>query len=192
MFIKLNQQPDHGFDEPLGLLSDCHRRIERFLGIMLLVARQDDGAALPAESRRAVEQALHYFRTAGPRHTADEEESLFPRLEAADHPEADEARTVMRRLDSDHRAAEEHHARVDELVSLWLARDVLAPEAVAELRSHLAALEEMYRDHIATEDRRLFPAAARILDRETIAKVGREMARRRGLEVRQGRDEGAD
>ena len=35
MPIQIGQGADHSFDEPLGLLSDCHRRIEQFLGVPL-------------------------------------------------------------------------------------------------------------------------------------------------------------
>ena len=39
MPVRIGGRPEHGFDEPLGLLSDCHRRIERFLGVLAAVAR---------------------------------------------------------------------------------------------------------------------------------------------------------
>jgi hypothetical protein len=35
---------------------------------------------LTEETRAALETALRYFREAAPKHTADEEESRFPRL----------------------------------------------------------------------------------------------------------------
>ena len=40
MPVQLGSQPEHGFDRPLGLLSDCHRRIERFLEMLQKVAEQ--------------------------------------------------------------------------------------------------------------------------------------------------------
>ena len=39
------------------------------------------------ETRVALESALRYFREAAPKHTADEEESLFPRLRQMHLPE---------------------------------------------------------------------------------------------------------
>ena len=38
MLVRIGQPADHGFDERLGLLSDCHRRIEQFLGLLSTVA----------------------------------------------------------------------------------------------------------------------------------------------------------
>jgi hypothetical protein len=37
MAIQIGQRPDHDFHEPLGLLSDCHRRIEHFLRVFIAV-----------------------------------------------------------------------------------------------------------------------------------------------------------
>jgi len=34
MAIQIGAKPDSGFDDPIGMLKDCHRRIERFLGIL--------------------------------------------------------------------------------------------------------------------------------------------------------------
>ena len=88
MLVKIGGPVDHGFDRPLGLLSDCHRRIERFLSVLVTIADAHRGAELPGPDRDALAGALHYFRTAAPRHSADEEESLFPRLRASSDPAA--------------------------------------------------------------------------------------------------------
>ena len=71
---------ENTFANPIGLLSDCHRRIERFLQALLTVATQVEGGPLDAEHRSALDAAIKYFRQAAPRHTADEEEDLFPML----------------------------------------------------------------------------------------------------------------
>ena len=83
MGIQIGAKPDSGFDDPIGMLKDCHRRIERFLGILCVVVNRVQGRSLIGEERDAVRAALQYFRTGGQRHTADEEESLFPRLRAS-------------------------------------------------------------------------------------------------------------
>lgn len=46
MPLQIGQHPDHGFTEPLGLLSDCHRRIEHFLLVLLTVDRDAAGGQL--------------------------------------------------------------------------------------------------------------------------------------------------
>src|SRR5690348_7525687 len=69
--------PVHSFSNPTGLLSDCHRRIEMFLGSLEAVAKTIH-RPLTEETAQALTLALRYFRQAAPKHTADEEESLFP------------------------------------------------------------------------------------------------------------------
>lgn len=176
--------PDHGFDEPLGLLSDCHRRIERFLGGMSVIASRLRGGPLDEGNRKALEQAIAYFATSGPRHTADEEESLFPRLRASSDSRAASARETLRGLEADHRDAERRHAEVERLVRRWIQDDMLPPGDTDLLRSHLDALASTYERHIHVEDHDLFPAAAQVLSSEDIEKVGREMAQRRGVPFR--------
>jgi hypothetical protein len=61
------------------MLGDCHRRIERSLNVLVSVARQN-GGWLDEGQRTALVTSLHYFRDAAPKHTADEEDSLFPSL----------------------------------------------------------------------------------------------------------------
>ena len=106
MPVEIGGRPEHGFDEPLGLLSDCHRRIERFLGVLAAVARGERGGALGAEARDAVERSLAYFRRAGPLHTRDEEEDLFPLLRARAGPGAAELAAAVAELERDHQVAD--------------------------------------------------------------------------------------
>ena len=75
--VQLGAIPDAGFDEPLRLLSDCHRRIERFLEGFDVV--QNAGEHLSVEDSGQLTAALRYFMSAGRLHTRDEDESLFPR-----------------------------------------------------------------------------------------------------------------
>jgi hemerythrin-like domain-containing protein len=180
MLIRLGEGADHGFREPLGLLSDCHRRIERFLAALVSVAARG-GASLAPQDRRLLETALHYFATAAPRHTADEEESLFPRLRASGDPQAATALDAVQRLEADHRRAEVHHAAVDDLGRRWLAGGTLPDTDAAALERHLEALQQLYGAHIDVEDRELFPTAARLLSQSELEAMGREMADRRGV-----------
>ncbi len=181
MLVKIGQPVDHGFDAPLGLLSDCHRRIERFLAVLVAIADARRGAELSAPDRDAFAAALHYFRTAAPRHSADEEESLFPRLRSADDPAAKEALARLDALEADHRVAEDHHDAVDVIGSRWLRVGTLRAGDARSLREHLATLERLYHRHIAVEDRELFPAAARLLNAADLEAVGKEMAARRDV-----------
>ena len=181
MPIQLGQRPDHGFNNPLGLLSDCHRRIERFLDVLILVVEQSSDGRLTPPQRQALEGALRYFKAAAPKHTRDEEASLFPRLRAADQPDVRDALAKLDQLEADHDRADAAHARVDAIGTTWLAEGTLPAPSREELSRLLGDLRELYRRHIAVEDAELFPLAARVLDGAQLASVGREMADRRGV-----------
>jgi hemerythrin-like domain-containing protein len=184
MPIQLGAPPEHGFDTPLGLLSDCHRRIERFLEQLLRVVEAQTaqpGAALTAEQRVALTVALRYFREAAPMHTRDEEESLFPRLRLSASPAARAALKAVQTLEEDHAAADALHATVETLGQRWLLLGVLDEVDMARLWDLLTQLRTMYQRHIAVEDKRLFPLAGRLLTDEQQAEIGREMAARRGI-----------
>ena len=180
MLLRIGQRPDHGFDEPLGLLSDCHRRIEHFLEVLVQTTARAQGGALTEAQRRDIDVALTYFTNAAPKHTADEEQSLFPRLRASSDPEAQRALDTVARLEHDHDIANTHHRLVEDLFERWTKDDRLTDGDLTELRTRLAALQEIYTAHIAVEDRELFPAAGRVLAKDDIAAIGREMAARRG------------
>jgi hemerythrin-like domain-containing protein len=183
MPIHIGQPSDHGFDEPLGLLSDCHRRIEHFLNVLATIAGQAAGGDLTPSYRGALEGAIRYFAVAAPKHTADEEDSLFPRLRQSGDPVLAQALASLDVLERDHDEADARHAAVDALVRRWLEDGGLPPNDAGELRDHLTHLQALYRRHIAIEDEQVLPAAAQALDREQIERIGGEMAARRQVAV---------
>jgi len=170
-------QPD--FDQPIELMMDCHRRIEHFLGVLQKVAARYPDQPLDSQGREALETTLNYFRSAAPRHTADEEQSLFPRLRQVDSPEVKQAMAEIDRLESDHRKAEAAHARLDELGRQWLDDGTLSGESLAEFRGLLDELAQAYGEHIAIEDDSVFELATRVLTAEQLRAIGNEMKQRR-------------
>jgi len=168
----------HHFTEPLGLPSDCHRRIEMFMGSLMAIAKLS-GQLLNEEGRRALENALRYFREAAPKHTADEEQSLFPRLRALRGSESVFAR--MKELESDHHWAESLHAEVDRLADKYLSQGLLSDSEAAEFRNSVEDLAAMYQRHIKVEDESLFPFAAKLLPESEKLTIAEEMAARRKL-----------
>ena len=170
----------HSFSDPTGLLSDCHRRVEMFIGSLKAVADTSD-RELTDESRRALETSLRYFREAAPKHTADEEESLFPRLRKIEDRELRSALEKLDVLEKDHRWAEPLHAQADELGTLLLREGKLNARDAEQFRSTVTQLLEMYRRHIEVEDRDVFPVAKKCLNAELSRQIAWEMEARRGL-----------
>jgi hemerythrin-like domain-containing protein len=152
-----------------------------FLNVLVRVAEQAKGAALNEEQRGALETALRYFRQAAPKHTADEEESLFPRLRQI---ESAEVRALMVRIESleeEHVCADRSHGEVDSLGRLWLKDGMLPADRAARLLTLVLQLRDLYRHHIATEDNEVFPAAAAALSASDRQARGGEMASRRSI-----------
>jgi hemerythrin-like domain-containing protein len=160
-------------------MKDCHRRIEQFLQVLLKVVGDTNGGELDRVYRGALETALKYFRSAAPRHTADEEESLFPRMRRSDTPAARTAFAKLDTLEADHRLAEQHHDCVDQIGRRWLAEKQLDADTVQELRKLLLELVESYQRHIRVEEEEVFPLAADLLTSEDLRQVGSEMSQRR-------------
>jgi hemerythrin-like domain-containing protein len=172
----------HNFSDPTGLLSDCHRRIEMFLGTFEAVAKLIDRPATE-ETSRALESALRYFTQAAPKHTADEEESLFPRLRQVQHPEVQSAFSQLEQLEDEHRWAAPLHARVARLGAQYLAAGSLSSPEVEEFRKAVASLASMYKEHIRFEDQLVFPLAVRMLSDADKSAIADEMAGRRNVRI---------
>lgn len=181
MPVQIGASP-HSFSNPTGLLSDCHRRIEMFLGSLEAVAQVIDHP-LSEDVAGALQSALRYFREAAPNHTADEEESLFPRLRRVHHPDVQAALAQLECLEKDHRWAAPLHAEVEHLGQQYLSNGRLSQAEAESFRTAVRDLASMYRRHINVEDTFVFPVAARLLSRTDQASIGEEMAARRKVQL---------
>lgn len=207
MGIVIGAKPESSFADPLGLLSDCHRRIEKFLQTLIRVVTQVqesieiadrerkeenegggvhvpvESSSLSADQRSALETALRYFREAAPRHTRDEEDSLFPKMRESDSDDAKRALAAIATLEADHTAADIGHAEIERLGSKWLADGAITRRDLENMREILANLQSLYQHHLEVEDKQVFPLAAQCLDPATVQRIGREMADRRGINL---------
>lgn len=157
-------------DRPLDHLMACHRRIEERLDVMERAAsRLED---LREEALGAFAPAFAFLDTSGVLHTADEEESLFPRLRPL--MERGE-RTYLAGLEHDHTEA---HRMYEELKGL-----IAAPredgEWMAKVRGLVERLSGHYRRHIASEDETLQSYAGGLLSPAALAEIAAEMRARR-------------
>jgi hemerythrin-like domain-containing protein len=179
MPIVIGAKRESSFADPIGLLTDCHRRIERFLAVLVQVSAQAGGGQLTSEQRTALETVLLYFREAAPKHTADEEQTLFPRLRSLDRPVVKAILTRVDELEAQHGEAERSHTEIDRLGRAWLAAGSLSSTDATRLAVLIAGLMDLYPGHIAMEEIEVFPVAASELDRSECEAMGGEMAARR-------------
>jgi len=131
---------------------------------------------LTADTRHSLDLALRYFREAAPKHTADEEESLFPRLRRIESKEMKQALAHLDELESDHRWAAPLHARVEKLGYRYLETSTLSVEDSDEFRAAVEQLAAMYKRHIEIEDGYVFPVAERLLPKDETESIAAEMA----------------
>jgi len=176
MPVNIGDKPQADFNQPIELMMDCHRRIERFLLALQKIGRV---AELDAEHRAALRTALDYFKLAGPRHNEDEEVSLFPALAASGDVAATEAMTRMRQLAEEHAAAEKLHHRIDALSEAWLKNGKIINRDRQEFQRTVDTLISIYTPHIAMEEHDIFPLAAKLLRQETLIGIGEQMRSRR-------------
>lgn len=159
-----------GFDDPIGMLRACHRRIERQLATLDRLRKHLPEHHADADARAAATAIMRYFDTAAHNHHADEEESLFPRL-AAVRPEAAKLTVTLGR---EHAVLAERWARLRPLLGA-IAAGSGAYLPIQGVEQFCAA----YASHIAREDGELLPQAMAVLDSARLAEIGAEMAARR-------------
>ncbi|MDB4966713.1 MAG: hypothetical protein JWN44_2402 [Myxococcales bacterium] len=138
------------------MLERCHRRLEETL------------EALANPTRQALDEALMFIDRSLKRHEDDEELSLFPRLVRVP-----QLAPLLDRLTVQHR---DQAAAIEELRALLDAPaldDRIAREVVGRLRA-------AYTEHIAVEEKELFPAARAAFDADDLGGMASEMDSRRG------------
>lgn len=163
------QRPEaQGFDA----LDHAHRAALAMLGRFGELVRRLDEQGLDVEASALAAEVLGYFDGPGANHHADEERLVFPELESLQDAELS---AHVRRLQQDHH---------------WIDADwrELAPHvrAVAEgyngyelplLQAALPVFEALLLDHMALEERVVYPAARQARAAHQARAAAREAAR---------------
>ncbi|MBA3624899.1 MAG: hemerythrin domain-containing protein [Methylibium sp.] len=173
-----HRAPAVGFEVPLEMLSACHSRIEHQCSTLRRLSAHLATRGADTEARSAAASVMRYFDTAARDHHADEEEDLFPALiESMAGSDAVCLRDLTQALTAEHRELEARWQRV----RVVLER-VVAGETASFESDDVEALVALYERHIECEEQELLPMAARLLSDEDIARVGRAMRARRGID----------
>ena len=161
-----NGLPDElpGFDDPIGLLRACHKKILLHCDLL------DELLATPDPT--AAQQVHRYFSTSAPLHHRDEEEDLFPRIMRQSLKIADLVNTLKK-----------EHIELDHL---W---DTLAAELKPLPKDGFSEVFEkavpefcaLNRAHVNIENMELLPMASGILSQQDLGAIGETMAARRGV-----------
>jgi hemerythrin-like domain-containing protein len=169
--LSLLPDPAPSFSDPIGLLSACHQRIR---GHCDLLQRLPDWIAqhgMDATAQDSIDRAMRYFDVAAPQHHADEEQDLFPLLHT--HPALNDR---MAKLAAEHRTLERSWQ------DLRLRLDAVASGAPEDdLVRHIDRFAEACLRHLEIEETEILPVAEQVLDEDQKHRLGRAMARRRGV-----------
>lgn len=166
--------PSATLDSPIDHLNACHRRIEERLQTLERVGPHLVGRT--AEALKALEAVFWFFDSSGATHTADEEESFFPRIAAHLTPGEQQ---FLNELELEHSQAEGIYDTLKSHVA-QLTNPPTETE-VARYNELAAELCTLYRQHIKNEDSRFPAIAARILTPADLDAISKEMKLRRNL-----------
>ena len=166
-----------GYDDPIGMLLGCHRRIEKKLATLKALAAHVAKQGVDAEASVAAQGLLLYFGAAAAYHHQDEENNLAPLLARRVTDDGDRARleALEARVAEDHREAERIWSRLRkplEGISEGLMRTIADTD--------VQAFTALYRRHIEAEEAVIIPMAQRMMTPEDLGALGRAMAARRG------------
>lgn len=169
----LQPTPAPSFDDPLAMLRACHGRIQAQCATLKKLQTWLPEHGCDSQAQQAAQAVLRYFDTAGQYHHEDEEQDLFPRLRATQHP------AVLALTD---RLLQEHQG----MAAAW---QHLRPALVALTETRTTTLDDdtvatfitAYASHIETENGELLPLAAQLLPPADLAAIGASMAQRRGV-----------
>ena len=168
-----------GFDDPLGMLLGCHRRIEKKLATLTNLAAHLAAKGIDAQASVAAEALLRYFNVAAAHHHADEEDDLFPMLarRIGDPAERERFAQLDARLRSEHREMEDLWARLRRPLE-GIAEGLTRTLPPADVQAFVAA----YERHIKMEETMVQPAIERWLTENDLKQLGHAMAERRGAD----------
>ena len=160
------------------MLSACHGRIATQCATLRLLVPHLLAHGVDDEARAAATRVMRYFDTAARHHHADEEDDLFPALiESMAGSDAICLREMIDCLKADHRALEACWRQLRGLLA-----SIAAGAQVSLVADDVEALAVRYEGHIEREEKELLPMAARLLSDDDLARVGRAMRERRGID----------
>ena len=167
-----------GFDSPLALLAECHRRVERQCATLARLVPHLEANGSDAAAREAATAVMRYFDTAAPKHHADEEDDLFPALiESMAGSDATCLRDITAALRADHRELDRRWAALRRVLEA-----VVAGQPAKLPAEDVQGFADLYARHIAREEAELLPMAGRLLGDAELDRLGAAMRRRRGLD----------
>ncbi|MBC7684047.1 MAG: pyridoxamine 5'-phosphate oxidase [Bdellovibrionales bacterium] len=166
-----------GFDQPIAVLKHCHDRIRKQLATLDKLGPHLAVHGADEQARQAALAIMKYFDKAAHWHHADEEENLFPMLQAsAQGEDAALLASLGPGIVDEHRQMDAMWQGLHEQLS------AVASGASTELRSNeVRRFADMYSAHMEREEGYIAPMAKRLFSPAQMAQLGQAMQARRGI-----------
>jgi hemerythrin-like domain-containing protein len=162
--------PAPSFEQPIELLMACHDKIRSFCDQLDKLEPYIEEHGVDDVAKRSIDAVVRYFDQAGPQHHTDEEEELFPILEAR----IPTARPKLAQLSAEHGMLHSRWNSIrDDLVALRNG------DISVISRIEIAEFVRQYRLHAAIEEAWLLPTADTILTEAEKQLAGEHMSARR-------------
>lgn len=163
------------FATPLEMLRACHGRIQDQCTTLHKLLQHLPAHGCDHQAQQAAQAIMRYFDTAGLYHHQDEEVDLFPLLLTTGQQEPVE---LIGRLLADHQTMD----------SAWLTlrtqlSDIAAGKSASLGKNVAENFCTAYESHIALENERLLPLAAKLLSEEQLNRLGEQMSDRRNIKT---------
>ena len=164
-------------EDAITLLLGRHDRIRHFTDV---ADRLNLNQQSPAEDRQqAASTVLRYYEIALPLHEADENDSVYPRLQKA-LPQGELAAANQAMIDQ--------HTEIDALVAqllpMWrtIADDPAQQEKLSAALCHrVQRLKQLWTSHLRLEEELVIPALRRFLSQQDLGAIKAEMRARRKI-----------
>lgn len=167
-----------GFEAPFDMLSACHERVERMLGLLGKIRQHVVIHGADLQARQAAQDVMRYFDQAGPLHHQDEELHVFPALLAQRDPAV---LAVVIRLRQDHREMETQWLQVRAALSALVDAGDGWTGFSADDQARFDAYDALYRRHLVDENHVVYPAARAIIRGDHLTAMSADMMARRGV-----------
>jgi hemerythrin-like domain-containing protein len=169
-------------DDPIEMLLACHGKVRHFSRLIHKLVAHVTVHGADAQARDAAHAIWRYFEIAAPLHHADEDQDLYPALQALGAGPVSEA---CQRLAGEHAPQQATWGQV----ATWL-KEIEAGQTSPEPSCVLGFADDAIR-HADEEERLIYPAAEQ-LDPVTLTRVAQAMSARRSVPANPAQDQAAD
>lgn len=168
----LSEAPD--YDNPLGLIKACHKRILFHCDLLEKVMAYLDLNKVDKNVMDAARLISHYFNTAGKLHHQDEEKDIFPRLISVSTKLAD----IINTLEQGHQSIDKLWTKISPLLENL---EIITPTQLPELKQSCTEFCQFNLQHMQFEEKELFSVASNLISNDQLKLIGQSMKRRRHI-----------